>query len=522
MIIKLFKSKKKKKTEETPKKRIIINAELQEKRIAFMVENRLEDFFIQRDSDEPVAGNIYKGLVKNILPSIQAGFIDIGVQKNGFIHISDVKENVTFDQLVDDEERDLDLRPKSKISISDVLKEKQVVLVQVKKEAIGQKGVRLSSKISLPGRNLVLIPDANQRGISRKITDRKERVRLKELIKTLRIPKGYGIIVRTAGGVATKKNFDREIDYLVKTWQGISKNSKHIDAPTCLHIEHDIIIKTLRDMFTSDVDEIIVDSKEEYYKIKKYFRHFFPDVKTEIHFYKRRTPVFDEYNVEQELEQIFQRKVWLKCGGYIVIDETEALVAIDVNTGRNLSGDNLEETVMKTNLEAAEQIARQLRFRNIGGIIVIDFIDMAKRENRKAVLKKLEQSLAKDKAKTNILPLSEIGLVEMTRQRVKESINQELYDQCEHCKGRGMVKSILSISIESTRKIKRILLKNREKKVKLLIHPKVLDKMIENDANFQRKLERTFRKRIFLEADTALPLEKVKIEFLASNRVEVI
>lgn len=506
-----------------PVNRICINVEQQEQRIAFMVGDRLEQFLIERYSDEPVAGNIYKGVVKNIVPSIQAAFIDIGAGKNGFIHVSDLKENIELDTFAP--KKAGSKKRKGIPTINDMLVEGQEVIVQVTKEAIKSKGVRLTNDISIPGRNLVLIPapDKNsQRGISRKITDQKERRRLKELLDQLKMPKMYGVIVRTAGEVATKRNFQKDISYLIKSWEEIIATAKKNKAPILLHSEFDISIKTIRDLFTPEIDEVVIDSKEEYNKIRKYFRHFFPEVKAKIIYYRRKTPMFDAYAIEEELEKLYQRKFWLKCGGHIVIDETEALVAIDVNTGRNVSHKTLEDTIRATNLEAAEEIARQLRLRNIGGIIVIDFIDMAKRENRKAVLQKLEEALKKDKAKTNLLPLSSIGLVEMTRQRIKESINQELYEKCEHCQGRGLRKSLLSISIEANRKIQRVLLKSREKRIKLFLHPEVLESLLANDQQFRRRMERKFRKRIYMETDEALPLETVKVEYIASKKEETI
>jgi len=523
MIFKIFKNFRNSdeiKTEDI-KKRIIINLEQLEKRIAFMEGARLENFFIQRQSLEPVAGNIYKGIVKNVLPSIQAAFIDIGVNKNGFIHVSDIKENFAFDQLLDEEDRPRK-KHKPKVSIQDILKEGQEILVQVRKEAIGQKGVRLTNYISLPGRNLVLIPGTNQRGISRKISDKKERMRLKEVVIDLKIPENFGFIVRTAAGIALQKNLERDIIFLVKAWENILEKYRQEKAPACIHVESDISIKTLRDLFTPDIDEIIVDSHEEWRKIKEYFSHFFPEIKTKILYYKLKSPIFDHYLVEQELSKIFQRKVWLKCGGYIIIDETEALVAIDVNTGRNVRFNNLEETIKMTNLEAAEEIARQLRLRNIGGIIVIDFIDMAKKENRKAVLEKLSEALSKDKAKTNILPISELGLIEMTRQRIKESVNQELYEKCDCCKGRGIKKSILSITVENIRKIKRILLKNREKKIKLILNPDILENILIDKPNFKKELEKLFRKKLYFETDVTIDRESVKAYFFTTGKTEII
>ena len=527
MIINLFNKAVKKNNSSTEGNKIIINVEEQETRIAFLVGDRLEQFFIERNLNAPTAGNIYKGIVRNVVPSIQAAFIDIGYEKNGFIHFSDIRDNFSLENFIkgsDNKKKSPSKRrTKQKAnSIADIIKKGKEIIVQVKKQSIGEKGVRLTNNVSLPGRNLVLIPGAKRRGISRKITDRSERKRLKELILALKIPKNFGIIVRTAGEIASNKNFTRDIKYLVKKWETVSNAFNTVKAPSLLHVEFDIALKTLRDLYDENVNEIIVDSGEVYTQIKKYFKHFFPEVKTKIIHYRRKAPIFDEFMVEKEIEKVFNRRVWLPCGGYLIIDETEALVAIDVNTGRNAAHDNLEDTIMTTNIEAAEEIARQLRLRNIGGIIVIDFIDMSKKENRKAVLQKLGKSLAKDKAKTNILPLSAIGLVEMTRQRIKESINQELYEKCECCSGRGMRKSLLSICIETQRKIKRILLKTREKKIKLILNPDVIKKIKEENEHFPKNFERIFRKKIFIEPNTSIDIEKVRAEFLSSKKIELI
>lgn len=527
MIINLF-SKKNKKTEIlTKQNKIIINVEGQETRVAFLSGERLEDFFIERCSDAPTAGNIYKGIVRNVVPSIQAAFVDIGYEKNGFIHFSDIRDNFSLENFINGNdpkkvERTKYRNRKKAVSIADTIKKGKEIIVQVKKQAIGEKGVRLTNNVSLPGRNLVLIPNSKRRGISRKITDKNERKRLKEMLIELKIPKNFGIIVRTAGEIASIKNFSKDIKYLIKKWEAVNNAFNENKAPSLLHIEFDIALKILRDIYDESVDEIIVDSSELYSKIKKYFRHFFPEVKTKIIYYRRKSPIFDEFAVEEKLEKVFQRKVWLPCGGHIVIDETEALVSIDVNSGRNAAHNNLEDTIMTTNIEAAEEIARQLRLRNIGGIIVIDFIDMSKKENRKAVLHKLSRSLAKDKAKTKILPLSAIGLIEMTRQRKKESINQELYEKCECCAGRGMRKSLLSITIETQRKIKRILLKTREKRIKLIIHPNVIEKLKEENKHFPKNLERIFRKKIIIEPNDSMDIEKVRAEFLSSKKIELI
>ncbi|MCB1196696.1 Rne/Rng family ribonuclease, partial [bacterium] len=364
MITNFFKDLTKHTDETDLKNRIIINVDQQETRIAFMINHKLENFFIERNSNRPAAGNIYIGIVKDIIPSIQAAFIDIGEEKNGFIHVADVKENFSalFDRLVDENPAQVNKKNHQNISITDVLRKGQVIPVQVRKEELGSKGARLTSNITLPGRNLVLIPYANRRGISRKIIDREERARLKELLKSIKIPGDYGVIVRTAGGNATVKNLQMDINFLVRTWRGLQKTVEGYQGkPFCVHNDSDIAITILRDMDIDHIDEIVVDCRETYLKIKKYFRFFFPNSRRKVVYHRKKIAVFDYYSVEEELAKIFQRKVWLKCGGYIVIDEAEALIAIDVNSGRNVQNKNLEKTIMQTNLEAAEEIARQLR-----------------------------------------------------------------------------------------------------------------------------------------------------------------
>ncbi len=395
-------------------------------------------------------------------------------------------------------------------SIDQLLKEGQEIIVQVVKEPISTKGVRLSTHISLPGRFVVLIPNSNLRGISRKIEDREERRRLKEIIAQMRIPNGVGVIVRTVAKGESVKDFDRDLRYLMLLWKRIQKRIPVAGAPAIVHEELDLALKTIRDHLTDDIDRVVVDSKEEFKNIRKFVSLACPRMRSKIELYTHRQPVFDKYGIEKEVEKIFRRKVWLKCGGYLIFDRTEALCAIDVNTGRHMGKDNLEDTVLTANLEACDEIARQLRLRNMGGIIIIDFIDMQSRRNQREVLRRLKEALRRDKAKTNILPISDLGLVEMTRQRTKETTSDLLYQDCPSCRGNGMVKSPLSISIEIQRTLGRVLSEGIYKEIRVQMNPLVFQQVNDVDSHIIRQIEKKYRAIVRLEKDEKFHPEEVK------------
>ena len=375
-----------------------------------------------------------------LLPGMEAAFLDFGASKNGVLYASDVASPGG--------------NGKSQKRIEQVLKEGDEVLVQVTKDAMGAKGARLTGMPSLPGRYLILTPFSDGCGISRKIEDPVERKRLKQLINELTIPEGMGVIVRTAGEGKKPRYFVRDLHLLLAKWQEIQRKMETERAPACLYQEPDIVERTVRDFLTEDIDRVLVDSEEDYKRTLEYVGQISSRSKSKIVHYKDSIPVFERYNIERQIEQTFQRRVPLPSGGEIVIDETEALISIDVNTGshKSKSGDE-KNTIFQVNMEAAVEIARQIRLRNIGGLVIMDFIDMKERRHRNAVYDKMVELMSEDKAKTHILPISQLGLMEMTRQRHSESVHQAVYDDCPYCRGRGKVKSALTMSVEIQRKL---------------------------------------------------------------------
>ena len=456
---------------------ILIDAqEAQERRVAVVEDRILEEYFIERPGVKCQIGNIYKGTVTNVLSGIQAAFVDIGLEKNGFLHSDDVDAKLA--EAGEGDERPA-TAPRDR-PITDLLKEGQTIITQVIKEPLGTKGVRLTSCISIPGRFLVLLPYEKQISISRKIMKPEERKRLRQLANEVKLPEGGGLIVRTAGEECTPKEFHNDAQYLLNLWRDISAKNEQLPAPALLHEELDLVLRMIRDSFSEDVARIAINSREEYKRVMEFVRRLVPDAGREIMLYDGKVPLFEKWDVQKDIDRAFRRKVWLKCGGYIVIDETEAMIAIDVNSGRHVSSENLEDTVTKTNLEATDEVARQLRLRNIGGLVVIDFIDMRAKANQREVLSRLQTALKKDKAKNSILPISEFGLVEMTRQRVKESISDAVYDTCPYCKGRGTVKSLVSACIDVQRAVKSLLIQRPERDLRIEMQPMVMEQLREN------------------------------------------
>jgi len=460
---------------------ILIDAqEAQERRVAVVEDKSLEEYYIERPGAKCQIGHIYKGTVTNVLAGIQAAFVDIGLEKNGFLHIDDVETRLAETGEEDNgKERPAAAAPAER-NIANLLKEGQEIITQVIKEPLGTKGVRLTTSISIPGRFLVLLPFEKQISVSRKIMEPEERKRLRQLANALDLPEGCGLIVRTAGEGCTPKEFNNDAQYLLHLWSTISAKHASATVPALLHEELDLVLRTIRDSYTDNVARIVVNAREEYQRVLDFVRRLVPDARREVQLYENKVPLFTKWGVQKDIDRAFRRKVWLKCGGYIVIDEAEAMIAIDVNSGRHVSSENLEDTVTKTNLEAADEVARQLRLRNVGGLVVIDFIDMRSRQNQREVLARLQAALKKDKAKNSILPISEFGLVEMTRQRMKESISDSVYDTCPYCKGRGAVKSLVSACIDVQRAIKSVLMQRPERDLRIEVQPMVMEQMRDN------------------------------------------
>jgi ribonuclease G len=507
-------------SQEKIKKEIVIAIEPLEKRVALMENGVLEEFQIERDSDRSISGNIYKGRVHNIEPALKALFVDIGLEKNAFLHYWDAMP-AAMDSGVEKIERKGRQSKARKFTSNDIPKiypPGSDIVVQVSKGPIGTKGARITTNISLAGRYLVLTPFADQFGISRKIENQEERKRLRKVLEEIDVPEGMGVIIRTVGEGMRSRFFVRDLALLLEQWQQIEDKMKQKPAPALLLEEPDLVERTVRDFLTDEIDSITVDHAETYDRIKSLVRGISKRSEKRVQLHRATTPVFEVFGVDKQVESAFRRMVWLQSGAYLVFDETEALVAIDINTGRNKGGNDQDNTLVNTNLEAAEEIARQLRLRNIGGIIIIDFIDMKSRKDQQKVVEFFKECLRRDKAKTHVLPISQLGLVEMTRQRVQESIKRAIYMECPTCKGRGMVKTPETMSVEVQREIARVMAKYPDvHEWRVLVHPKVLERLRTEDEELLVDLERRFTGRLVFKSDPGFHYEEFKILNSESN-----
>jgi len=502
-------------------KEIIINAETLETRVAVLEDGKLEEFNIERTTEERLVGSMFKGKVRNLEDGLKAAFVDIGFEKNAFLHYWDIVPN-QFDSSVEIVERPAgrDRRPaRPKITQKDIPRlypPGSEIIVQVTKGPIGTKGPRITTNLVLPGRYLVLLPNSDQSGISRKIENQEERKRLKKILRELPIPDGMGVIMRTAGEGQQKRYFVRDLALLLEEWNGVQDRIKKQPMATCAFQEPDLIERTVRDFLTEDVERIVVDNQKAHDRMRDMMLKIKAKYAAKkIKFYTDAQPIFDRFNITKQLESTFSRQVHLRSGGYIVIDETEALVAIDVNTGRHKGTRDQESTILKVNQEAAEEICRQLRLRNMGGLIVLDFIDMKGRRDQQSVYQRMKEGLRRDKAKTHILPISQLGLMEMTRQRHTESVRSAVYDDCPYCKGRGKVKSVVTMSVEIQRKLQEIL-KKRERdesdfQLRIVVHPTVLDRLRTEDEKHLIEMEKRYFGKLSFRADTGMHAEQFKI-----------
>ena len=506
-------------TKDKIKKEIIINGESLETRVAVLVDGYLEDFFIEHPTEDRIVGSIFKGKVQNLEDGLQAAFVDIGMNKNAFIHYWDMFPEDS-DRLEAEEGESSRRLPRKKKFAPGSMAEKfpigSEVVVQVTKGAIGTKGPRVTASLSIPGRYLVMMPGSRLKGVSRKIEDNKERERLKKILARLPIPKDLGLIVRTAGLGTRKVSFVRDARGLITAWNQVEERIKSQPAPCRLYQEPDLVERTVRDSLTEDIDRIVVDDRDMFDRVKVIMSNMARRARNKAMLYEGQAHIFDHFDVERQLEQAYRRKVWLKSGGYIVLDETEALVAIDVNTGRHKGGKSHEESILQVNCEAAMEVSRQLRLRNIGGLLVIDFIDMKQRRHQNMVYKTLTENLKKDRARNNVLPISSLGLLEMTRQRVEESIRSSVYNDCPYCRGRAKIKSELSMSIEIQRRIAEIMRKHEGDKkesvsLKVIVHPAILDRLRNEDEENLLGLEDKYKVRLSFVSDSHLHRETFSI-----------
>jgi ribonuclease G len=501
---------------------LIINSRPHETRVALVENGTVVELHLKRGSGQELLGNIYHGRVIRVLPGMQAAFVDIGIDKPAFLYVTDIYNDVRqWEQIMMQEGEDennqeisipgrIRFQKGSDINIEGLLKEGQDIMVQVSKEPMGTKGARLTSHITLPGRHLVYMPTVDHIGISRRIENEKERARLKKIIQELS-PPGEGFIVRTVSEMLPKEKFKSEMEFLAKLWANIQKKRDTSSAPSILHRELTITLKAVRDLFTKEIDRLVIDSREEYRSIMEFIEAFAPSLRYSVELYEGRDPIFDAYGIEMDINRALEKKIWLKSGGYIVIDSTEALTVIDVNTGSYVGKRNLEETIVKTNLEAVKEIAYQIRLRNIGGLIVIDFIDMNKEADKDKVFYTLKEALEKDKVRTTVLKMSELGLIEMTRKRTKEDINLFLTEPCPYCEGKGRLKSPTTICYEIFRDLERESVSGEEGKLYLLVSPEIEKVLKEEERYSVMELEKRINRRIIIVGKDDFHIEQYEI-----------
>ncbi len=498
---------------------LVINADGPETRVALVESGYLGELYIERKRERGIAGNIYKGRVERVLPGMQAAFVNIGLEKSAYLHVSDVrgtpddlKALLAGDQRPGEgsEDEDEPAHHGSGARIEDLLKDGQEIVVQITKEPISTKGARTTRYISLPGRHLVFMPTVDQIGISRRISSDRERRRLRDIIEAER-PKGSGFIVRTVAENLPEKELKADMQFLIKLWNEVVLKTESSRCPSPIYNDLDLLLRTVRDLFTADVEKLIIDSRPEYERVKKFIAAFMPEFAGVIELYTGAEPIFDGYGIEVEIDRALERKVWLKSGGYLIVDEMEALTAVDVNTGRFVGKKNLEDTITQTNLEACREVAEQLRIRSIGGMIVVDFIDMDRPSNRDRVMRSFNDALKRDRAKATVTRISEIGLVEMTRKRTRDSLLHALTEPCMHCEGKGYNKSRRTVTYELLRELRRQGSMIEGDTVVVEVHPDVAQVLATTDHAFLEDMEKRLFKRIVVKARGSFHAEDFEI-----------
>jgi ribonuclease G len=499
---------------------ILINVRPLETRVAYVEANTLMDLKIERKTSPTLVGTIHRGVVTRVLPGMQAAFVDIGLDKAAFLYVSDIITEDDKDFFDEDEHENRHEtseetpRPSREIKtpIQDLIKEGQHLMVQVAKDPLGTKGARITTHISLPGRGVVYMPYVKHTGISRKIEEEDEKERLKKLIQKIN-PSG-GVIVRTASEGASEESLRSDIEYLDRLGKEIQKNYEKKKSAGLVHAELDVELRALRDLMSEQVTTVWVDELDVYKKVSKFVTQLMPKYRQNIILYEEKKPLFDLYDIDLEISRATERKVWLKSGGYIVFDEAEALVVIDVNTGRFVGKKDLEDTILKTNLEAVKEIAHQLRVRNVGGIIIIDFIDMERQMHREQVMQAMEEELKKDRTRTNINSMSELGLVEMTRKRIRPSLVKTLCQPCSYCDGKGYIKRKNTIANEIFRELEReISLVEHSKKPGVIVHchAEIVDWVYEGEAETLEALEKRLGRSIAFKIEPSYHTEQYEI-----------
>lgn len=503
------------------KKIILINTSDFETRVAILEDNRLVELQVERRDRDRMVGDIYKGRIKTVLPGMQAAFVDIGMEKAAYLHASDIGREQDDRYEADDadeEESPVEIvRKKRRAGIETVLKENQEILVQVIKEPISSKGPRIASEISIPGRFLVLVPDDDHIRVSKRIINWSEKRRLRKVLSPLR-PEGFGLIARTEAEGAKESDFRDDIRRLLKLWTKLKKKADTMPSPALIHKEAEMIVGMIRDIFTEDVQQILVDTREDYKKVISFARQVMPHLKDRVKLYKGTAPLFDLHDLEPEIDKMLNRRVWIKRGAYLVIDQTEAMVTIDVNTGRYVGSRDQEKTIFETNLLAAREIARQIRLRDIGGLLICDFIDMYSRENRRRLYEEFNAAFRYDRAKRAINPVTDFGLVEMTRERVRPSHMQLLSEPCSCCDGLGRIISKQNLATKIERWFARARSAKKYSEFHLVTHPDLANLLVENGINRLERLMKAHRFKINLVRDTTSSQKEYSIFDARTNK----
>ncbi|MCX8070623.1 MAG: Rne/Rng family ribonuclease [Thermodesulfovibrionales bacterium] len=496
---------------------LVINVTEEESRVALLEGGQVVELYIERKRDASIVGNIYKAKVIKILPGMQSAFIDIGLEKAAFLYVADIMTDIDeyYTAFLENDNEKIDIYEKAEITtdkltpIEDLIQEGQELLVQVSKGPIGTKGARVTSYVTLPGRYVVLMPNVDHVGISRRIEDEETRTRLKNIAMEIRT-KNFGLIMRTASEDATPEEIKKDYDFLMMLWENIHIKKDKVSAPCLLYNDLDLIFRSVRDFMSHDVERLIIDSPEEYERIKEFASAYFSRILDKVILYEGREPIFDALGIELDISRALDRKVWLKSGGYIVIDQTEAMTVIDVNTGRYVGKENLEDTILKTNLEAVKEIAYQIRLRNLGGIIIIDFIDMEKHENREKIFTSFMEVMKKDRAKNTIYNITELGIVQMTRKRVRESLGRTLSEQCPYCEGKGFVKSPRTVAYEIFGKLRRMNLQPNNT-VMINANPLVAELLSDEERQGVESIERKYSVKLIVNKEEGIHQEKYDI-----------
>jgi ribonuclease G len=486
---------------------LIINVTFNETRIAFLENGVLIEFYTETKNEKSMVGNIYKGKVVRIVPGMDAAFVDIGLEKSAFLYVGDIILDKMMYEEYENSEFPADLTER----IEGVLEEGQELIVQVSREPIGQKGTRVTSKITLPGRLLVLMPSTQHIGVSRRIEDEDERKKLATVLKGL-CPSGFGLIARTASEGKTTEELASDINFLKRIWESIQDKAKNVRAPSILHQDLGLVFRVIRDIHSYNLKKIIVDDPLVFERVREFLKDYLPEEGCEVTHFNEKDPVFEVYGIEMDVAKLYQRKIWLKSGGYIVLDNTEALTVIDVNTGRYLGRKDLEDTILRTNLEAVKEISYQIRLRNIGGIIIVDFIDMERRESREMVFQALMDVLKKDRIKTFVYPISELGLVQITRKRTRHNIVSLLSETCPNCDGAGYVKSRYTVCYEVLRELSSACKKDEGKVFNVHLSPEVASLLYEEEKSSIDSMEHTYNAKINIIANPGFGIDRFRVE----------